>query len=214
MKSFLTNLLVVSSLFTFSKALPTAPLRQVIAGISVIDTPIVRDAMLFARKYGDDMTYNHVVRSWLFGSAIIASNAQYNTTVDQEVHAVAALLHDVSWDVKLGIVSPDKRFEVDGAIAARDFIRNHTDGRKWDERRVQLIWDSIALHSEHGISNYKELEVRVVSEGVGADFMGEGVEKEVYKAVFEKYPGLDLMNGARDKIVGLCREKPISSYGE
>jgi hypothetical protein len=192
---------------------PTAPPRQTFAGISVVDTPIVRDAIDFARKWGDEMTFNHVFRSFILGSYIIQHDPQYNNTVDQEVQAIGALLHDVGWDVKKGLVSPDKRFEVDGAIAARGFIRNHTDGKRWEEWRVQKVWDSIALHAEHGIANYKEAEVQAVSLGIEADFTGDGVPVEVYKRVIAEYPLLDLYSGAKNKMIEICQVKPKSTYG-
>ncbi|KAH9227351.1 hypothetical protein K456DRAFT_42262 [Colletotrichum gloeosporioides 23] len=39
--------------------------------------------------------------------------------------------------------SVDKRFEVDGANVARDFIRNHDSGTEgsWTEARIQRSWD-------------------------------------------------------------------------
>ncbi|ELR05436.1 hypothetical protein GMDG_01731 [Pseudogymnoascus destructans 20631-21] len=56
---------------------------------------------------------------------------------DLEVHAVAALLHDIGWDPTGELVSEDKRFEVDGANAARDFL--HREVPHWDKHRVRSI---------------------------------------------------------------------------
>ena len=50
-----------------SNDLPT----KVIAGIKVVDSPLVRGAQEYARAHSDDMTYNHVMRSWLF--SVLAS---------------------------------------------------------------------------------------------------------------------------------------------
>ncbi|OAF60449.1 hypothetical protein VC83_03597 [Pseudogymnoascus destructans] len=55
---------------------------------------------------------------------------------DLEVHAVAALLHDIGWDPTGELVSEDKRFEVDGANAARDFL--HREVPHWDKHRLLL----------------------------------------------------------------------------
>lgn len=49
-----------------SFALPT----KVIAGVEVVDTPLVRAAQDFARQHLDDLAYNHVMRSWIFGVII------------------------------------------------------------------------------------------------------------------------------------------------
>lgn len=47
-----------------------SPKSRVYAGIQVPDTSIVNSALKYARARLNDMAYNHVVRSWLFGFAI------------------------------------------------------------------------------------------------------------------------------------------------
>ena len=93
-------------------------------------------------------------------------------SVDREIYTVATLLHDLSWDKTENsrIISTDKRIEVDGAIAAREFIHTHKDGKDWEDRRVQLVWDAIALYTERYLSHFKELDVQVVSKGISLDF--------------------------------------------
>jgi hypothetical protein len=63
--------------------------RTTIASVSVLWTPIIKDAFEFAKANGDTYTFNHVVRSWLFGSLIISRDAAVSETVDLEAHAVA-----------------------------------------------------------------------------------------------------------------------------
>jgi hypothetical protein len=65
------------------------PPRTTIANVSVLWTPIVKDAFEFARANGDTLTFNHVVRSWLFGSLLISRDATLSESVDLEAHAVA-----------------------------------------------------------------------------------------------------------------------------
>jgi len=43
--------------------------------------------------------------------------------------------------------SADKRFEVDGANVARDFLRSHGIA----ERDIGTVWTAIALHTTPGI---------------------------------------------------------------
>lgn len=136
------------------------PTRKV-AGISVINTPIVQDAEAFALEHSTYPIYKHVMRSWLYGVLMINANETLSDSIDLEVHAVATLLHDLGWDTTEAspIISADRRFEVDGAFAAREFIQEHQDGKFWHERNVQLVWDAIALHTERSISCFKELDV-------------------------------------------------------
>ena len=59
-----------------------------------------------------------------------------------------------------------KRFEIEGADAARAFAREHG----LDDRRVQLIWDSVALNSTPSLGLYKETEVALCTAGIGVEF--------------------------------------------
>ena len=84
---------------------------------------------------------------------------------DAEVLAVTALLHD------LGLANGftgQRRFEIEGADAARAFARQHG----LDHRRQQLIWDGVALNSTPSISLYKEAEVALCTAGTALDFGG------------------------------------------
>jgi hypothetical protein len=194
------------------------PTRE-IAGITVIDTPIVRAAEQYARERSTDTLYAHVMRSWLYGVLAISANEGQSAPVDMEVHAVGALLHDLGWDKTPNstIISPDRRFEVDGAIAAREFIRSHPDGRNWDEARVQRVWDAIALHTEQSIVPYKELDVRVIPRGVNMDFFGPdigGVTAEAYAEVGKAFPKVDFHKSVNESMIWLCQTKPASTYGE
>ncbi|KAK4117851.1 hypothetical protein N656DRAFT_804894 [Canariomyces notabilis] len=201
--------------------------RRTIAGISVIDTPLVRAAQQYAREHGNDELYKHVMRSWLWGVLVLQHNSTLAASVDEEVHALAALFHDLGLDPTGELVSTDRRFEVDGAIAAREFIRTHAHsygngsgrggrGRRWDERRVQLVWDAIALHSEQRIALFKEDEVVLLSHGVVMDFTGPnpalGVEQGEYDAVLEEFPKVNLTGGWVETMQWLCRTKPATTY--
>lgn len=45
---------------------------MILAGINVVDTPLVHDAMELTRNLSEPYLYNHVMRSWLFGVLIAA----------------------------------------------------------------------------------------------------------------------------------------------
>ncbi|KAM0268758.1 hypothetical protein ACHAPA_004683 [Fusarium lateritium] len=191
------------------------PTRE-IAGIPVINTPIVQAAGAFALEHSSHATYKHVMRSWLYGVLMIDANDTLSQTVDLEVHAVATLLHDLGWDMAQDstTVSTDKRFEVDGAFAAREFIHQHKDGKEWGDSKIQLVWDAIALHTERSIAYFKEVDVQVVSKGISMDFSGPayGVSEEVYAAVAKAYPKDDLKDQVNQTIIWLCATKPQTTY--
>ncbi|CAJ2513075.1 Uu.00g011940.m01.CDS01 [Anthostomella pinea] len=213
----------------------TYPTR-VLANVTVIDTPLVRAAQTYARAHSSDVVWSHVMRGWLYGSLILTHNATLRAQVDPEVQAVAAILHDLGWDQTPGseTVSADRRFEVDGAIAACEFIHAHHhhsddanattdavnlgDGGSdpWDEStgRTQLVWDAIALHTQDSIYMYKQPVVMVVGAGILIDFAGpaHGVTREEYDAVVAEFPKIDFVAGVNRTLVWLCRSKPATTY--
>ena len=140
---------------------------RLLAGVSVPDTPLVSRAIEYARERSEPYLFNHVMRSWLFAVTL----AQLNQTAhDGEVLAVATVLHD------LGLAKAFNgplRFEVEGANAARAFVRNEGI----DDRRAQLIWDGVALNSTPSIGLYKEAEVALCTAGIGLDWGGWGYER-------------------------------------
>ncbi|KAB8292396.1 hypothetical protein EYC80_008131 [Monilinia laxa] len=195
----------------------------IIAGVTVPDTPLVRAAQSYARAHSDDMTYNHVMRSWLFGALIISHNPPLARTIDLETHAIAALLHDLGLDITGALISPEKRFEVDGAIAARRFLHTaiqngtapHDD---WDENRIQLVWDTIALHTEPSIFSHKQPVVNFTATGIFADFRGPlsdlsgTLTWDEYYRVKNAFPRLNLGPSFRKWICGFARSKPATTY--
>ena len=187
------------------------------AGITVPNTTLVNKALDFARAHLSDAAYNHVVRSWLFGFAI-ASKVPELKDRDLEVHSISAILHDMGWDTTGELVSKDKRFEVDGADAARLFLKREAVKGEWDTHRLQLVWDAIALHTTRSIAWYKEPEVSVTSYGIHADFVGPErafgghLTWQEYKTIVEELPRLGLKESVRETMCELCRAKPETTY--
>jgi len=191
---------------------------RVIGNVTVIDTPLVRAAQAIARQYSDDFLFNHVMRTWLFGALVISHNTTLQQTVDLEVHALGSMLHDLGLVLNASWISPDRRFEIDGAFAATDFVEGqiaHDDAcSAWDAHRLQLLWDSVALSSEAKISLYKEATVASVTYGVGIDLTGpdNGVTSAEYDNVVAAFPKLNFLPGINQTVVALCVTKPASTY--
>ena len=192
---------------------------QVLGGITVPKTPAIDAAISYARAHSDDLTYNHCIRTFLFGFCM-ASKIPHLKGRDVEVHAVSAILHDLGWDSTGELISKDKRFEVDGANAARDFLSRLKEGgdKAWDDRRMQLVWDAIALHTTFSIVQYKEPEVVSCWLGILADFMGPDNSPEgsltwaEYDGIVKEYPRLKLVTGVKEIFCGFCKTKPETTY--
>jgi hypothetical protein len=136
-----------------------------IANVTLPDTRLIRAAQSLAKKTLTEVTYNHVMRCWIFAAILQRNLPSAFGTVDKEALAIAALLHDLGLDNST-FVSADKRFEVDGAIGARNWlVQQQTAGltEGWDESRLQLVWDAIALHAEPSFSQHKQPLVALTS---------------------------------------------------
>ena len=191
---------------------------RLFAGVLVPDTPLITAALALSRRHLNDIAYNHSVRAWLFGF-IIASKVPSLQDRDLEAHAVAAILHDLGWAENHAgeIATQDLRFEVDGANAAREFLKRQASN--WDSHRLQLVWDAIALHTVTSIAWHKEPEVVATSYGINADFAGPDravgglLTWEAWNMVVKEVPRLGLIQGVKEICCRLCREKPESTYG-
>jgi hypothetical protein len=133
--------------------------NRTLAGISVCDTPLIGQAIEYARQKCEPYLFNHVMRSWLFAARI---GQLREVEHDAEVVAVGTLLHDITLNDRF---AGPRRFEVEGADLARTFVREGG----FDERRAQLIWDSVALNSTPSIGLYKEAEVALCTAGICLD---------------------------------------------
>lgn len=177
---------------------------QIMAGVTVIDTPLVTRAMDFARSHSEPFLFNHAVRSWLF--AVRLGQLQ-GIAHDAEVVAVGSLLHD------LGLTNSfkgQKRFEVEGADAARTFARE----QGLDDRRVQLIWDSVALNSTPSIGLHKEAEVALCTAGIGVEFgfQYDRIQPNEMKSILAAFPRLDMKRRFADSVCGIVKTKPETTY--
>ena len=170
------------------------PAARLNAGVSVPDSPLITDALAYAQKLCEPYLFNHSVRSWLFAAKI---GQLKGIDCDLEVVAVGTILHDIG--LAAGVTGPN-RFEVNGAAAARSFVKE----RGISDRRAQLIWDLVALNSTPSIALHKEAEVAVGTMGIALDWGGFGIESippaEIAE-VLTAFPRLKM----KDKFAEACR---------
>src|SRR5262245_11196378 len=188
---------------------PSPPLSsgtsRVLAGITVPDTPVITLALERARSDSEAYLFNHAVRSWLFAARI----AQLRSIAhDGEVLAVGTLLHDLT--LTKDFKGP-RRFEVEAADIARAFVRE----QGFDDRRAQLIWDSVALNSTPSISSFKETEVALCNAGIGLDWAGwqyDQFPSEEMTVILDAYPRLDMKRSFTESVCGLVTRCPETTY--
>jgi len=176
-----------------------------LAGIELVDTALVRQAMDLARSASEPFLYNHLMRSWLF-ARVLSEDMQ--SAPDPELLAVAALLHDLGLTERF---AADARFEVDGANAAKSFLQE----RGIPDAQIRLVWDAIVLHSTGSIALHKEPIVAVTFEAIQADAIGYALDRipgNELQAILTEFPRLDMKKKITAFFCSVARAKPETTY--
>jgi hypothetical protein len=179
--------------------------NRTLAGVSVPHTPLVERALDYARRESEPYLFNHVVRSWLFAARI---GQLQKLDHDAEVVALGTLLHDITLNERF---EGPRRFEVEGADLARVFARQGG----LDERRAQLIWDSVALNSTPSIGLYKEAEVALCTAGICLDVIGlqyELIPAAEIARILEEFPRLDMKRRMSRCFCHIAETRPETTY--
>lgn len=178
---------------------------RVLGGVTVPDTPLIASAFDHARAQSDLYLFNHSVRSWLF--AVRLGQLQ-GVPHDPEVVALGCLLHDVGLGDQ---VTGSRRFEIEGADAARAFARE----QGLDHRRAQLIWHTVALNSTPTIALCDEAEVALSTAGIALDYGGlqcDQIPADEMKGILAAFPRLDMKRAFTDAVCRIVKAKPETTY--
>jgi hypothetical protein len=131
--------------------------------IRIPDTPLGREITQFVRDTESALLFHHSSRVYYWGAL---AGKHRGLKVDRELLYAGAMFHDV------GLIpahsSAHERFEVDGANAARDFLRSRGIGQ--DD--IDTVWTAIALHTTPGIPQHMHPVVALVTAGVEMDVLG------------------------------------------
>jgi hypothetical protein len=177
------------------------------SAIVIPDSPLAKEATEILREYSTDLLYNHSIRVYLFGAE---QGRERNLRFDAELLYVAAAFHDFGLLKKFS--SPDERFEVDGANAAREFLA----ARKIPEDQVQAVWEAIALHTTPGIPRHMRPEIALLNSGVLLDVLGVGFDQfpaELREAIVASYPRRNFKKEFIKEYYAGFAHKPATTYG-
>src|SRR5438874_9603143 len=103
--------------------------------------------------------------------------------------------------------APNRRFEVVGADIGRAFALTHDMG----ERRAEVVWDSIALHTTPSIAQHKGADVACCQNGIACDYGGLGYQElsdDNKKVILSAYPRLDMKNMLTTCLCGIAKNHP------
>lgn len=138
-------------------------MSHTVAGIRIPDSAIARAATQLVRDTEDDLLYNHSRRVFFWGAL---TGERRELKFDPELLYLGAMFHDMGLTPRWA--SPDKRFEVDGANAARDFMISYGV----PERDIEDVWTAIALHTTPGVPEHMRPTIALVTAGVEMDVLG------------------------------------------
>ncbi|WP_279050316.1 HD domain-containing protein [Cedecea davisae] len=139
-----------------------------IDGVAIPNSKMARDATQLVRDTESELLFHHSSRVYYWAAL---AGQRRELKVDHELLYIGCMFHDMGLTHKH--CSCDKRFEVDGAFAARDFLRQY--GVK--QQDIDKVWAAIALHTTPGIPEFMAPEIALVTAGVEMDVLGIDYEK-------------------------------------
>jgi hypothetical protein len=179
-----------------------------ISGISVPDSKLASEITEFIRDAESTLLFNHSSRVYYFGAL---AGQRRGLKFDAELLYAGAMFHDIG--LVSAYSSDADRFEVDGANAARDFLRRHNI----IEQDIDHVWTAIALHTTPGIPQYMHPVIALVTAGVEMDVLGidyASFTDSDRNAVVQSFPRRanfkeDILQAFYDGI----RHKPETTFG-
>lgn len=179
-----------------------------ISSVKIPDSKLARELTQLIRDTESELLFSHSVRVYFWGAL---TGQRKDMDFDPELLYVAAMFHD------LGLTSiyrdSQLRFEVDGANAARDFLRSHNIA----EQDIEKVWNAVALHTTPGIPEHMHPEIALLQAGAGMDVAGRGFEQfteEQRETVIAAYPrGADFPHKMIDAFYHGMAHRPHSTFG-
>jgi hypothetical protein len=177
------------------------------AFISIPDSKMAREATELVRDIATPLLFNHSSRVYCFAAL---AGARQGLSFDAELLYIASMFHDMGLTGRYN--SPSDRFEVDGANAARDFLRQHGI----DQQQIDTVWAAVALHTTPGIPQYMHPLIALTAAGVLMDVVGGGFEqftqtqRNCVVQAFPREPGFE--DGIIQTFFDWNKHKPQSVY--
>ncbi|WP_143348456.1 HD domain-containing protein [Ensifer adhaerens] len=175
---------------------------------AIPDSKLARAITEHIRDTETEVLFNHSSRVYHFGAL---AGIHRGLTFDRELLYAGAMFHDIG--LMPSHSSQNERFEVDGAHAARDFLRSHGIS----EADAYAVWTAIALHTTPGVPEHMHPVVALVTAGVEMDVLGltyrqySDAEREAVVRAFPRTPTFkeDIIQAFYDGI----KHKPHTTFG-
>jgi HD superfamily phosphodiesterase len=133
-----------------------------IGGISIPESKLAHEVTELVRDTESPLLFHHSSRVYYF-SALAGKHR--GLKFDPELLYVGAMFHDMGLTHQR---RTNERFEVDGANAARDFLRRQGIA----QQDIDIVWTAIALHTTPGIPQHVHPVIALLTAGVEMDVLG------------------------------------------
>ncbi|RCW69568.1 HD domain-containing protein [Pseudorhodoferax soli] len=172
------------------------------------DSQLAREMTQYIRDTESDLLFHHSVRVYCWG---YLTGARTGLSFDPELLYAASMFHDIGLTARYR--DSQLRFEVDGANAAREFLRSH--GVR--DADIETVWNAVALHTTPGIPQFMRPEIALVQAGAGMDVAGRGYDQfsEAQRAavVAASPREADFAQGIIDAFYEGMQHRPLSTFG-
>ncbi|MGC4766188.1 HD domain-containing protein [Micromonospora sp. DT46] len=191
-------------------AAPAASHAAPDADLSFPSTRLAREAARLIDEAQEAYLHNHSLRSFLFArEAAARAGRRPGRDYDEEVVFLICALHDMGLTAR---ANSDQRFELDGA----DFAARFLEERGVTDRRVDTVWDAIAMHTTRSFRDSpvfqrrRPPEIGIAQTGISIDLMGVNspVPPEYADRVHRRHPRLGGARAVTDAIVAQALANP------
>src|ERR1700744_4733773 len=134
-----------------------------IEGISIPDSKLAGAITELVRDTESPLLFHHSSRVYYWGAL---AGKRRGLTFDAELLYCGGMFPDRGLTPQHG--TQHERFEVDGANAARDFLRSNGIAQS----DIDTVWTAIALHTTPGIPQHMHPVIALVTAGVEMDVLG------------------------------------------
>jgi len=179
-----------------------------LAGIRIPDSKLAGEITELVRDTEPPLLFHHSSRVYYWAAL---AGKRRGLRFDPELLYAGAMFHDMGLTHRHS--SPNERFEVDGANAARDFLRGHGIA----QQDIDTVWTAIALHTTPGIPQHMHPVIALVTAGVEMDVLGlsyteySDAERETVVRAHPRSPQFkeDIIQAFYDGI----KHKPATTFG-
>lgn len=179
--------------------------------VAGIEIPVSSMALAAARQLRDAapaLLLAHSARSYCFAALL---GKRRRITVDLDLLFVASMFH--GYGLLDAYRHSQERYEIDGANAARSFLRQFPV----DEAHIGQVWEAIALHTTPGIPRHKPALVALMAAGVEVDLLGyhlADMTRDECQDVLTAYPReREFKLAFLDYLAGGQAHRPDSTFG-